>query len=432
MNEQSKIVLVDKDVVSCTRNKNMLTEHYTVFTMTGTHRLAPLLEKVSPDLLLMDYDTFADEDPQKVHAPQPLPQPLPRFLPQPLPQTLPQPDPRWQDIPLMFVFDEMTDRNLAHARALGAQGFALKNPILLKLRVDALIDDLCQRRRYLEQIKALQDQVRQRNSQIFELQNAVFTGMANIVELRDDITGHHIERTKFYLEFLVNKLEQKGIYERERRGWDQETLIASATLHDIGKVAIPDAILFKPGKLTASEFEIMKCHAAIGETIIENMERVTSECPFLRHAKLIAASHHERWDGSGYPQGLKGLEIPLEGRLMAIADVYDAIISKRVYKEKRGPDEAARIIEEGAGTHFDPVLVDAFTQIAPLFADTARRFSDYEEEEQPVGYSPLVPESVSEARRLQEGVQWIFGSAPRRKQLEDPDEASLDVCMAAG
>jgi putative two-component system response regulator len=282
----------------------------------------------------------------------------------------------------MFLFEELTDENFTYAQNLGAQGFAHKNPMQMLIRVDGLIDELSEHEQYLENINSLQEQVRQKNTQIFELQNAVFTGMANIVESRDGITGRHIERTKFYLEFLVNSLEQKGIYEQERRSWDPDTLIASATLHDIGKVAIPDAILFKPGKLTAAEFEVMKCHAAIGETIIENMERNTSECAFLHHAKLIAASHHERWDGSGYPYGLKGEEIPLEGRLMAIADVYDAVISKRVYKERRGPDEATEAIMQGAGKHFDPVLVEAFQEIAPLFEDTARRFSDYEDEQQ--------------------------------------------------
>ncbi|MDR2587517.1 MAG: HD domain-containing protein [Coriobacteriales bacterium] len=412
MRKPSKIILVDNDVVSCTRNRAMLAEHYEVFTVTGAHKLAPLLEKITPDLVVMDYDTLANGG---------------------LPKTCPlRSDPRWQDIPLMFIFNEMTDRNLARARTLGAQGFSLKNPILLKLRIEALIDDLRQRRHYLERIQILQEQVKQKDTQIFELQHAVFTGMANIVELRDDITGHHIERTKFYLEFLVNKLEEKGIYEKERCAWDQETLISSATLHDIGKVAIPDAILFKPGKLSDAEFEIMKCHASIGETILENMERVTSECQFLHHAKLIASSHHERWDGSGYPYGLKGEEIPLEGRLMAIADVYDAVISKRVYKEKRGSDEAERAIHEGSGKQFDPVLVEVFEEIAPLFADTARRFSDYEEEEQPFAYSPLVLKDVAGTRQPYEGVQWIFGSAFKPQRSEELNEASLDVCMAAG
>jgi putative two-component system response regulator len=345
-------------------------------------------------------------------------------------------DARWLDIPSIFIFNNPSVESFAQARSLGARDFALKDPVFLRTRVDTFIDNLCQSRLIDERVCALRDQVKQKTAQIFELQNAVFTGMANIVESRDDITGHHIERTKFYLEFLVNKLEQEGVYEKERCSWDQETLISSATLHDIGKVAIPDAILFKPGKLNSAEFEVMKLHAVIGETIIENMERSTSECPFLHHAKLIAASHHEHWDGSGYPYGLKGEEIPLEGRLMAIADVYDAIISKRVYKERRGPDEAARAIEEGSGTHFDPILVEIFKEIAPLFADTAQRFSDYEDQEQSFAYSVLTREGVSTIDyRENWGEQHADSSANAPARILQPIHAEeiktapMDVCL---
>ncbi|MDR1184499.1 MAG: HD domain-containing protein [Coriobacteriales bacterium] len=369
MAKPNKIILVDKDVVNCMRSKNMLAEKYEVFAITKACKLESMLENITPDLVLMDYDTLMDEGMENVLAGCS--------------------DARWRDNPSLFLFGEPTSEAFLEARSLGATGFASKDPALLKIWVDSLIEDICKHRQCLERIRLLQEQVRLKNAQVFELQNAVFTGMANIVELRDGRTGRHIERTKFYLEFLVNKLDQEGIYEDERSLWNQDTLVASATLHDIGKVAIPDAILFKPGKLTDAEFEVMKRHAAIGEVLIENMERNTSECPFLHHAKVIAATHHERWDGSGYPHGLKGEEIPLEGRLMAIADVYDAIISKRVYKERRDPAEAARIIVEGSGTHFDPILVEIFKEIAPLFADTAQRFSDYEDDEQWRSYSAL-------------------------------------------
>jgi putative two-component system response regulator len=369
MTKPSRIILVDKDVVNCTRNKNMLAQNYEVYAVTKACKLESMLENITPDLVLIDYDTLMDEGIENVIAGCS--------------------DARWRDNPSLFLFREPTGDAFIEARSLGAMGFASKDPALLKIRVDSLIDDICQHRQCLEHSRLLQAELKQKNTQVFELQNAVFTGMANIVELRDGTTGRHIERTKFYLEFLVNRLEEQGVYEKERRLWDQDTLVASATLHDIGKIAIPDAILFKPGRLTDAEFAVMKHHAAIGETLIENMERNTSECSFLHHAKVIAAAHHERWDGSGYPRGLTGEEIPLEARLMAIADVYDAIISKRAYKERRDPDEAARIIVEGSGTHFDPLLVEVFKEIAPLFADTAQRFSDYENDEQISSYSPL-------------------------------------------
>ncbi|MDH5511415.1 MAG: HD domain-containing protein, partial [Nitrospinota bacterium] len=157
-----------------------------------------------------------------------------------------------------------------------------------------------------------------------------------------------------------------------------ELLYKSAPLHDIGKVGVPDAILLKPGKLTAEEFEIMKKHAALGaDAIIRAEEKLDAgEVSFLRYARQIAYGHHEKWDGSGYPEGLKGEQIPLAARLMAIADVYDALISKRVYKEAFSHDKAREIIVEGRGGHFDPELVDAFLAIEHKFVDIARRYAD--------------------------------------------------------
>jgi putative two-component system response regulator len=355
---------VDSDVVNCAISRDALARQHEVFALSNVHKLGSLLEKLTPDLILFDYEALCAENFTTLKMLQ-----LTRG---------------WQEIPVMLLLGEHDSAESAQSRILqagakAAQGFAPKIPEQLPFWTSRLLGELNQHQEDSQLICRLQEQLRQKNTQVFELQNTVFVGMIGIVDFRDDATGRHIERTRIYLEFLVDKLEEKGLYAEERCNWDTETLIASAALHDIGKVAIPDSILFKPGKLTAEEFAVMQTHVEIGVKLIEQMEMSATECPFLSYAKTIAATHHERWDGTGYPYGLRGEAIALEGRLMAIADVYDAIVSKRVYKESQSPEMAERIISKGAGTHFDPVLVEVFREIAPLFAKTARRLSDYEQ-----------------------------------------------------
>jgi putative two-component system response regulator len=192
-----------------------------------------------------------------------------------------------------------------------------------------------------------------------------------MVEFRDDATGGHVTRTQMYLELLVDRMQKDQIYAGEIAAWDIDFLISSAQLHDVGKIAISDAILNKPGELTPEEIVQMQKHVPIGVEAIDRIAKKTTEHAFLLHARTIAGAHHEKWDGSGYPAGLRGRDIPLEGRLMAIADVYDALISRRPYKQPIPTADAERIIIEGRGTHFDPVLVDVFQLVADSFADIA-------------------------------------------------------------
>ena len=204
------------------------------------------------------------------------------------------------------------------------------------------------------------------------LQGAMLRAVTELVELRDGATGWHIYRTQHYMRLLVEEGQRRGIYREIMHDWNPALLIASAPLHDVGKIAISDAILNKPGKLDLEEFEMMKLHVNFGVETIENIELFSKETRFLRVAKIIIASHHEKWNGSGYPLGLAGEEIPLEGRLMAIADVYDALISARPYKRAFSTTEAEEIINKEAGMHFDPKLVDVFNTVAARFADIAR------------------------------------------------------------
>jgi putative two-component system response regulator len=213
----------------------------------------------------------------------------------------------------------------------------------------------------------LELKVRDKTREVVNLRNAVLATIADLVEFRDKLTGGHVTRTQLYLQALVQALVREEIYVDEVKDWDMEFFLPSAPLHDVGKIAITDLILNKPAKLTPEEFDIMKTHVLVGVDAIERIMHNTSENAFLRHALLIAGTHHEKWDGTGYPMGLKGKNIPLEGRLMAIADVYDALVANRPYKKAFTHEEASKIIEEGNGTHFDPALIDVFIKIKDEF-----------------------------------------------------------------
>ncbi len=219
--------------------------------------------------------------------------------------------------------------------------------------------------------------IRARTEELRKTRDVTILGLASLAETRDNETGAHILRTQRYVRALARHLAAHPGF---ADALDEETvdlLYKSAPLHDVGKVGIPDAILLKPGKLDEGEFEIMKTHAALGAEAIRVAERELGEgASFLRFAREIAATHHEKWDGSGYPAGLAGDAIPVSGRLMAVADVYDALISKRVYKPAFSHEEAKDIILEGRGSHFDPDVVDAFGAIEESFREIAADFSD--------------------------------------------------------
>jgi putative two-component system response regulator len=217
----------------------------------------------------------------------------------------------------------------------------------------------------------LKAMVEEKTRKVFELQCAFLMTVADLVESRDNITGGHVERTQHGVRMLIEGLREFGFYANQMRDWDLNLVLQSSELHDVGKIAIADSILNKPDRLTPEEFEEIKKHTTIGVQIIERIEANTSESDFLKHAKIFAGTHHEKWDGTGYPAGLAGEEIPLQGRLMAIADVYDALASRRPYKTAFPHEKAAGIIRDGKGTHFDPILVDVFEQVANRFAAPA-------------------------------------------------------------
>jgi putative two-component system response regulator len=223
----------------------------------------------------------------------------------------------------------------------------------------------------------LQAEVAKRTAEVQAIQDVTIMAMASLAETRDNETGAHIRRTQLYVRRLAEQLKTHPRFSGYLTERTIELLYKSAPLHDIGKVGIPDNILLKPGRLTPEEFEVMKSHTTLGHTAIAEAEqRLGMKVDFLSLAKEIALSHQEKWDGSGYPQALAGEAIPLSARLMALADVYDALISKRVYKPALPHAEAVRILQEGRAKHFDPDVVDAFLVVAEDFRTIAETHRD--------------------------------------------------------
>lgn len=214
----------------------------------------------------------------------------------------------------------------------------------------------------------LQNIVREQVKEITDGHLAMIVTITKLAETRDDDTGRHIERTQLLCRTLAEHLQKTGSYQQQIDTEFLENIFNASPLHDIGKIAIPDNILLKPGKLTPPEFEIMKTHAEVGARYLTLAYDKARRNQFLRMGIEIAANHHEKWDGTGYPQGLAGERIPLSGRIMALVDVYDAMRSKRVYKEALGHDQSKEIIYQSAGTHLDPTIVEAFREINQEFA----------------------------------------------------------------
>ncbi len=290
-------------------------------------------------------------------------------------------------IPVVFLTSHDDPASEAHALALGADDFVIKppQPDRLLARVRVHLDAARVRRELIEQNLLLVAEAQRYASEQEVAQMVTIRALAHLAETRDPETGNHILRTQAYVRTLALELRRDPAYAQRLDGRTIELLAMSAPLHDIGKVGIPDQILLKPGKLDAAEWAVMKTHAAIGARAIEMAEHdIGHRVDFLTTAKEIAHWHHERWDGTGYPDGLAGEAIPISARLMALADVFDALISPRVYKAPMSCEAARAIILQGRGSHFDPAVADAFERQFERFVEIARRYSDVEPETEAV------------------------------------------------
>jgi putative two-component system response regulator len=332
---QKTIFVVDDNDTNLAVAEETLEEQYRVMTLPSAAKMFVLLEKVIPDLILLDIempevDGFETLRRLKANS-------------------------KYADIPVIFL-TSMTDASTeASGFQLGVVDFIAKPfsaPVLLnRIKTHLNIDEL----------------IRERTAQLIRLQSGIVFVLADMVENRDHGTGGHVERTATYIEILIDAMVARKVYADEMHGMDMEALVSSARLHDVGKITVPDAILNKPGKLTYDEFNIMKTHCVSGERIIDQIVSRTETVEFLLSAKLFAGYHHERWDGKGYPYGLEETKIPVQGRIMAIVDVYDALVSERPYKKPFTEEEALGIIMDGAGRQFDPLIAEVFYEIKERF-----------------------------------------------------------------
>jgi len=322
--------------------KDALKNAYRAMTMPSALKMFALLEKIKPDLILLDIempemDGFQALEILKNHS-------------------------EFADVPVIFL-TSMTDKAIeVRGFELGVVDFITKpfsEPVLInRIRTHLNIDEL---------IRERTAQLQQKTEQLQSLQNSIVYVLADMVENRDHDTGGHVERTATYIRILVDAMIERGVYAHELREMDMDLLISSVRLHDMGKISISDIVLNKPGRLTDEEYAIMKTHTMEGEHFIDQIVYRTEDVEFLQNAKLFAGYHHERWDGTGYPRGLKGTEIPLQGRIMAIADVYDALVSERPYKKPYTSEEAVSIIMDSAGKQFDPLIAEVFYQVKDEF-----------------------------------------------------------------
>ncbi|GHU81403.1 two-component system response regulator [Clostridia bacterium] len=346
--ERKLIVLVDDDISNLKIGRTALSENYEVYTVPSAEKLFELLKRYTPHLILLDVDMPDIDGYQTMH--------------------ILQSKPETKDIPVIFLTGKSEPENELKGLELGAIDYISK-PFAAKLlnkRVELHLRLLEQDKRLREFNENLQAMVDEKTKSVVDMQFSILKTIADLVERRDGDTGGHIARTQKNLRILLDALMDMGIYQDQiDPDWDIEIVILSSQLHDVGKIAIDDHILRKPGKLDNRELDEIKRHTVYGSEIIDKMiGSIPADNEFLYYAKIFAETHQEKWDGTGYPYGLKGEAIHLLGRLMAIADVYDALVSERPYKKAYPHEEAVKIILEGKGTHFDPVLVDVFEKIA--------------------------------------------------------------------
>lgn len=288
-------------------------------------------------------------------------------------------NPKLQNIPVVFLTAKSSVEDEKLGFDLGANDYITKpiSPPILLARVKTQLENKAISDFLRDKNEFLEKEIEKRTKDVVAIQNVTIFAMASLAETRDNETGNHIKRTSTYVKMLAKKLQNHPKFKAYLTDEMIDTLYKSAPLHDIGKIGIPDHILLKPGKLTPEEFEIMKTHTTLGKEAIEHAEKELGyEVDFLKTAKEIAYSHQEKYDGSGYPLGLKGDEIPISARLMSIADVYDALRSKRIYKNSLNLEMTLKIMKEGRGSHFDPDMLDAFLEIYDEFEVVASNFVD--------------------------------------------------------
>lgn len=357
--ERPLIQLIDDAPENLTVLVELLQSSYRIRVATSGPRGIELAQEVVPDLILLDVvmpDVDGYETCRQLKA-----------------------EPRTAHVPVIFLTSHDTEEHERRGFEVGAVDYVRK-----PIRVPTLMARI---RTHIELKRAsdtlrnyssrLEAEVAQRTHELSTIQDVTILTMASLAETRDNETGNHIRRTQLYVRELALALRHHPRFRDVLTAQNIELLYKSAPLHDIGKVGVPDDILRKPGKLTTDEFEQMKLHTVYGRDAIRRAEvLLDADASFLRFAREIAYAHQEKWDGSGYPEGLAGDAIPLSTRIMAVADVYDALISARVYKPAFSHAEAVDILRRGRGQHFDPDILDAFLDLESTFEDIACAYAD--------------------------------------------------------
>jgi len=350
------IFIVDDNPIYLNTGKTVLEEKYTVVTIPSGDKLLLVLKKIKPDLILLDVE-------------------MPGMNGHDTIKKLKE-NPETTNIPIIFLTGKNEPEDELLGLSLGAMDYITKpfSPPLLLKRVELHLLLQSQKNALREFNTNLLEMVKERTNEISALQKAIIVWAAEMVEFRDEETGQHVSRVQKYLIILLDAMKRTGLYEDEVSSWDIDAFLYSAPLHDVGKIKIRDDILMKKEKLSEDEFESMRLHTVYGKMLLESLEKNVPNQTFLNYAKTLAFSHHEKWDGSGYPSKLKGEEIPLQARMMALADVYDALVSERPYKKAFSHEEAMRIILAGKGTQFDPNLVDLFIDVSEKIKDVIESF----------------------------------------------------------
>ena len=326
------IYVVDDNETNIEAVRIALEGHFRIYGLPMALRMFKLAEKIIPDLILLDVDMpeidgFQAFEMIKKHD-------------------------KLKNVPVVFLTARQDAESEIKGFEMGALDFIYKpfSPPVLLRRIQS----------HIETDKIIKDSIKS----VKDIHNATISAIAHLVDCRDKITGGHIQRTQTYLGILIEGLSKRKEFKDMITDWDMSVLLPSAQLHDMGKISVSDIILNKPGPLTHDEYNIMKCHCLEGEKLVDRIMSETESNSFLIHAKRFAGTHHEKWNGTGYPRGLKGEEIPLEGRIMAVADVFDALVSERPYKKALTHEEAVELIRKESGTHFDPRMVDVFLDVS--------------------------------------------------------------------
>lgn len=349
---KNTILVVDDDKTNLALAQKILMPRYRIAASNSGRGALKYLENHHPELILLDIN-MPEMDGYEV-----------------MQQIRAKEDTKM--IPVIFL----TADNLAETEVkcfqMGAMDFVTKPfvPDILLSRVDKTIE-LDQYRHNLEKmVKEQAEKITEDARRISRIQDSVIVGMANLIESRDGSTGKHVKNTQMYVRMIADELRRRDLFTEELTEEYIEDLCKAAPLHDVGKIKIPDSILQKPGKLTPEEFDTMKQHTTHSSKIIQMIIGDVEDEHYVRIVEDIAMYHHERWDGTGYPAGLKEDEIPLAARIMSVADVFDALYEERCYKPPVRPIERImQIMTEGRGTQFDPVIVDVFMEMLPMLKE---------------------------------------------------------------